>query len=101
MVSDEEIVKPNRLAFLSEPLEAPLHISGTPVAHWRAEVDQTDTNFGAILVDYGTDTRSHTGFPAKASKRLLPRTVGACPALQMTPATGRLRSGLQPSLARS
>ena len=42
---------------MSEPLEAPLHISGTPVAHWRASADQTDTNFGAILVDYGTDTR--------------------------------------------
>jgi X-Pro dipeptidyl-peptidase len=57
MVSDEEVVKPNRLAFLSEPLEGPLHISGTPVARWRASADQTDTNFGAILVDYGTDTR--------------------------------------------
>jgi len=57
MVSDENIVKPNRLAFLSEPLLTPLHISGTPVARWRASADQTDTNFGAILVDYGTDTR--------------------------------------------
>jgi X-Pro dipeptidyl-peptidase len=27
------------------------------VARWRASADQTDTNFGAILVDYGTDTR--------------------------------------------
>ncbi|CAN5499562.1 Xaa-Pro dipeptidyl-peptidase [soil metagenome] len=57
MVSDESIAKPGRLAFLSEQLEAPLHISGTPQVRLRASADQTDTNLGAILVDYGTDTR--------------------------------------------
>jgi X-Pro dipeptidyl-peptidase len=52
---------PNRLVFLSQPLLADLRISGTPRANILASVDQTDTNFGMILVDYGTDERvQHT-----------------------------------------
>ena len=52
----------NRRIFLSPPLEAPVHISGTPVVRIRASVNATDTNFGAILVDYGPATQvSRTG----------------------------------------
>ncbi|MFI9526165.1 CocE/NonD family hydrolase [Micromonospora rosaria] len=57
MINNPDVVQPNRLAFLSEPLTAPLHISGTPTMQIRASADQTDTNFGVILVDYGRDER--------------------------------------------
>ncbi|RKR91211.1 X-Pro dipeptidyl-peptidase [Micromonospora pisi] len=57
MILNPDTVQPNRLAFLSAPLTAPLHISGTPVVQLRATADQTDTNLGAILVDYGTAER--------------------------------------------
>ncbi|WP_326551766.1 CocE/NonD family hydrolase [Micromonospora sp. NBC_01813] len=57
MIGNPEAVQPNRLVYLSEPLTAPLHISGTAEIKIRAAADQTDTHFGAILVDYGTDER--------------------------------------------
>jgi X-Pro dipeptidyl-peptidase len=57
MIGSPDAVQPNRLVYLSEPLTAPLHISGTPEVRIRASADQTDTNFGAILVDYGTAER--------------------------------------------
>jgi X-Pro dipeptidyl-peptidase len=61
-VNNPTIVTANRRVFLSEPLTAPLHLSGTAVAKLRASVDQTDTNFGAILMDYGPSTQnSRTG----------------------------------------
>lgn len=57
MVLNPERLQPNRLVYLSEPLTAPLHISGSPEIRIRAAADQDDTHFGAILVDYGTDER--------------------------------------------
>lgn len=57
MIGNELAVQPNRLAYVSTPLTAPLHISGTPTVSLQASVNATDTNFGAILVDYGTATR--------------------------------------------
>ncbi|MEU8264221.1 Xaa-Pro dipeptidyl-peptidase [Micromonospora sp. NPDC048999] len=61
MILNPDAVQANRLAFLSEPLTAPLHISGTPTVQLRASADQTATNFGAILVDYGRAERvAHT-----------------------------------------
>ncbi|GIJ44192.1 X-Pro dipeptidyl-peptidase [Virgisporangium aliadipatigenens] len=57
MIGNPDAVQPNRLAFLSAPLTAPLHISGTPELKLRASADKTDTNFGVILVDYGTAER--------------------------------------------
>jgi X-Pro dipeptidyl-peptidase len=57
MVSNEGVVQPNRLVFLSDPLSAPLRFSGTPAARLIASADQTDTNLGMILVDYGLATR--------------------------------------------
>jgi X-Pro dipeptidyl-peptidase len=57
MVLNPERLQPNRLVYLSDPLTAPLHISGTPEIRIRAAADQDDTHFGAILVDYGTDER--------------------------------------------
>ncbi|MFG3706146.1 Xaa-Pro dipeptidyl-peptidase [Micromonospora sp. NPDC047670] len=52
----------NRLVFLSPPLRAPLHVSGSPVVRINASVDGADTSFAGLLVDYGTRPRfSSTG----------------------------------------
>ncbi|MEV0731390.1 CocE/NonD family hydrolase [Polymorphospora sp. NPDC050346] len=59
MINTPDVPSPNKLAFLSEPLTAPLHISGTPRLKIRATADKTSTHFGVILVDYGTDERVH------------------------------------------
>ncbi len=45
-------VNPNRLVFITPPLEEDLHISGTPLLRLRAYVDGEDTNFGVILMEY-------------------------------------------------
>ena len=61
-ISNPTTVTANRRIFLSPPLEAPVHISGTPVVRIRASVNAADTNFGAVLVDYGPATQvSRTG----------------------------------------
>ena len=61
-ISNPTTVTANRRIFLSAPLEAPVHVSGTPVVRIRASVNATDTNFGAVLVDYGPATQvSRTG----------------------------------------
>jgi X-Pro dipeptidyl-peptidase len=57
MINNPTAPNPNRLVFLSEPLTAPLHISGTPVIKLRLSADQTDTHLGAILMDYGQAER--------------------------------------------
>jgi X-Pro dipeptidyl-peptidase len=57
MVGNESVIQPNRLAYVSAPLTADLHISGTPKITLEASVNDVDTNFGAILVDYGTASR--------------------------------------------
>jgi X-Pro dipeptidyl-peptidase len=57
MIGNELVVQPNRLAYISAPLTAPLHISGTPKITLQTSVDDTDTNFGAILVDHGRADR--------------------------------------------
>ncbi|SIR74447.1 Xaa-Pro dipeptidyl-peptidase [Micromonospora avicenniae] len=58
--SDPQANTANRLVFLSEPLRAPLHISGTPVVRIKASVNGEDTSFAGLLVDYGTKTRFGT-----------------------------------------
>jgi X-Pro dipeptidyl-peptidase len=50
----------NRLVFLSQPLVAPLHISGTPIVRLKASVDDVDTNFAGLIVDYGARERFST-----------------------------------------
>jgi X-Pro dipeptidyl-peptidase len=62
MVNNPTNVTANRRVFLSDPLTAPLHVSGTVQVRLKASANQTDTNFGAILVDYGPSTQnSRTG----------------------------------------
>jgi X-Pro dipeptidyl-peptidase len=57
MITDLSAENSHRLAYLSPPLTAPLHVSGVPLIHLKASADKTDTNLGAVLVDYGTRTR--------------------------------------------
>ena len=45
----------NRLVFLSPALLTDLRFSGTPRAELVASADQTDTNLGVLVVDYGTE----------------------------------------------
>ncbi|MGJ7439660.1 Xaa-Pro dipeptidyl-peptidase [Aquipuribacter sp. MA13-6] len=52
--------EPNRLVYRSAPLTAPLHISGSPYVTLQAKVNDVDTNFAAVLVDYGTRERFST-----------------------------------------
>ena len=53
IISNLSSVAPFRLAYLSEPLAAPVRISGAPSVDLSAIVDQSDTDFGAALVDFG------------------------------------------------
>ncbi|WP_051223458.1 CocE/NonD family hydrolase [Conexibacter woesei] len=48
----------SRRVFLSAPLKRDLRISGTPLVDLKASLDQTQTNLGALLVDYGGTTPS-------------------------------------------
>ena len=47
----------NRRVFLSPVLTHDLHISGTPVIDIQASLDKTQSNLGALLVDYGAGTQ--------------------------------------------
>ncbi|MBY8874231.1 Xaa-Pro dipeptidyl-peptidase [Micromonospora sp. PLK6-60] len=58
--SDPQANKANRLVYLSQPLKAPLHISGTPYVKINATVNGEDTSFAGLLVDYGTRERFST-----------------------------------------
>jgi X-Pro dipeptidyl-peptidase len=57
MIADLAQPAPSRAVFVSDALTQDLRISGVPKVELTASVDQPDTNFGAILVDLGTDTR--------------------------------------------
>ena len=57
MMSNLETVTANRRVFLTPPLLQDVRISGTPFVSLSASADQIDTNLGALLLDWGTDTR--------------------------------------------
>jgi X-Pro dipeptidyl-peptidase len=57
MQTNLETVTANRRVFLTPPLKKDIRISGTPFVSLSASADQTDTNVGALLVDWGLDTR--------------------------------------------
>jgi X-Pro dipeptidyl-peptidase len=58
LMGDRDIVKNGRLVFLSEPLQTDLRLSGTPRIELTASLDKTYSNLTALLVDYGTSTRT-------------------------------------------
>ena len=57
MVADPKEAAENRLLFLTKKLRRAIRISGRIKVNLRASVDQVDTNFTALLVDYGSSTR--------------------------------------------
>jgi X-Pro dipeptidyl-peptidase len=57
MINDPTGSQANRLVFLSEPLRRPLRLSGTPEVDIRASLSTTQSNLGAVLVDYGPSTQ--------------------------------------------
>jgi X-Pro dipeptidyl-peptidase len=62
MVSGRFVEKPSRLLFETRKLKRSMRLSGTVKVKLRATVDQVDTNFTALLVDYGKATRvDHEG----------------------------------------
>jgi X-Pro dipeptidyl-peptidase len=64
LISTPEGAQTARRVFLSAPLAADLRISGTPVVDIRAALSTTQSNLGAVLVDYGPGeqtTRSNEG----------------------------------------
>jgi len=60
---------PNRLAYLSPPLEGELRMNGAPRMSVRASLDGRSPYLTALLVDYGTDTRA-TGSTALTGERV-------------------------------
>lgn len=62
MVAEQFAAKPHRLMYLSERLQRPVRMSGTPVMELVARINQSNTNLTALVVDYGTAERvNHLG----------------------------------------
>ncbi|MFC5749716.1 Xaa-Pro dipeptidyl-peptidase [Actinomadura rugatobispora] len=57
LLVNQDQADPNRLAYLTPPLKAPVRINGIPKADVRASLDGRSPYLTALLVDYGTDTR--------------------------------------------
>jgi X-Pro dipeptidyl-peptidase len=71
MMNDPEGSQLHRQVFLSRPLTQDLRISGTPVVHLRASLSATQSNLGALLVDYGSAqqiTRNGDGIADNATQ---------------------------------
>ena len=56
LITSPEGSQATRLAFLSDPLETELRLSGTPIVSLAASLDNTQANFGVAIVDYGPST---------------------------------------------
>ena len=56
-VADPTTVRPYRLAYVTPPLKRDVRLSGTAAVSLRIKLDRPTANLGALLVDYGTDTR--------------------------------------------
>ncbi|MCW2944407.1 MAG: Xaa-Pro dipeptidase [Actinoallomurus sp.] len=57
VVTDPTTAKPYRLAYVTPPLKWGVRVSGTPTVSLKVKLDKPTANLGALLVDYGTDTR--------------------------------------------
>jgi predicted acyl esterase len=57
LVSDPTTAQPYRLAYTTPPLKQDVRLSGTPTVSLRFSADRPAADLGALLVDYGTDTR--------------------------------------------
>jgi X-Pro dipeptidyl-peptidase len=52
-----EAASDNKVVFMSDVLTEDVRMAGLPSVQITASTDQTNTNFGAVLVDLGTDER--------------------------------------------
>jgi len=57
LVSDPTVAQPYRLAYTTAPLKQDVRLSGTPTVSLKFKSDHPAADLGALLVDYGTDTR--------------------------------------------
>jgi X-Pro dipeptidyl-peptidase len=57
LVSDPTTAKSYRLAYVTPALTQNLRISGTPQLSLKLKLNKSTSTLGALLVDYGTDTR--------------------------------------------
>jgi X-Pro dipeptidyl-peptidase len=57
LVTDPTTAQPYRLAYTTAPLKQDVRLSGTPTVSLKFSSDRPAANLGALLVDYGTDTR--------------------------------------------
>jgi X-Pro dipeptidyl-peptidase len=78
LVANENSADPNRLAYLTSPLDRAVRLSGTPRVTVHASVDGRSPYLTALLVDYGTDVR-FAGF------RRLPETDCVGPGIPEDP----------------
>ena len=100
-ITTPEVPGPNRLVHLSEPLAVPLHVSGSPLVTLQASVDGVDTNFAAVLVDYGTPHAvRHRGRRGPHPRRGDRGLLGPGQRRPTTPATGRPRRRWRPCRRR-
>ncbi|WP_245667908.1 Xaa-Pro dipeptidyl-peptidase [Actinomadura macra] len=58
LLVNEDKADPNRLAYLTPALEEPLRVNGIPRMSVKASLDGRSPYLTALLVDYGTDTRT-------------------------------------------
>jgi X-Pro dipeptidyl-peptidase len=57
LVADPTTARPYRLAYVTAPLQHGVRLSGTPTVSLKIKSDRPVADLGALLVDYGTDTR--------------------------------------------
>jgi X-Pro dipeptidyl-peptidase len=57
LVSSPTTPQPYRLAYTTAPLKQDMRLSGTPTVSLKVKLDHPAADLGALLVDYGTDTR--------------------------------------------
>jgi X-Pro dipeptidyl-peptidase len=74
----------SRLAFLSTKLTSDLHVSGTPTIDIQASLSTTQSNLGALLVDYGPSSRVGRG----GSDGVTNTTTRTCVGANSTDSTG-------------
>jgi X-Pro dipeptidyl-peptidase len=83
MMSNAELVKPNRLAFVTPTLAAPVRLSGTPKVQVRFASSTASTPLTALLVDYGEAAQTIVADQTPLELLALP-----CNAQNVTNATG-------------
>ena len=70
LVSDPTAAQPYRLAYTTAPLTRDVRVSGTPTVSLKFTSDRPAADLGALLVDYGTDTRVNYLGPGSGIKTL-------------------------------